>query len=367
MGQTLSEPETRKDSSTGHDNHLYWAASSMQGWRVSMEDAHTTLLKVEGKEGYSFFGVYDGHGGVRAAKYSGANLHKRIIQSSHFESGKYKEAIKSGFLGTDVDLRTDPDLQSDTSGCTAITALITKENQLLVGNAGDSRAVLSIRGEAEALSFDHKPANKEESARIFAAGGFIEFGRVNGNLALSRAIGDFEFKNNKILSPEQQIVTANPDITERTLDFSEDEFVVLACDGIWDCMSNQDVVDFVRRGLAADLTLEKVCERMMDQCLAKDTELAGVGCDNMTVVIVALLGTHSTYDAWKSWVTQGVNPLPPPSTTTGQGEEGQGDAQSDNPLHPPPSSAQGFSTSMHLDESDPNRPDSLASKDPTKQ
>lgn len=71
-----------------------------------MEDAHTTLLKVEGKDGFSFFGVYDGHGGVRAAKFSGANLHKRIVQSAHFESGKYKDAIKAGFLGTDVDLRT---------------------------------------------------------------------------------------------------------------------------------------------------------------------------------------------------------------------------------------------------------------------
>lgn len=69
-----------------------------------------------------------------------------------------------------------------------------------------------------------------EKARITAAGGFVDFGRVNGNLALSRAIGDFEFKKSAELAPEQQIVTAYPDVMVH--DFSDDdEFLVLACDG----------------------------------------------------------------------------------------------------------------------------------------
>lgn len=70
-----------------------------------------------------------------------------------------------------------------------------------------------------------------EKARISAAGGFVDFGRVNGNLALSRAIGDFEFKKSADLSPEQQIVTANPDVTTHELS-ADDEFLVIACDGI---------------------------------------------------------------------------------------------------------------------------------------
>ena len=69
-----------------------------------------------------------------------------------------------------------------------------------------------------------------EKARITAAGGFVDFGRVNGNLALSRAIGDFEFKKNTSLPAEEQIITANPDITEHKMD-QEEEFIVLACDG----------------------------------------------------------------------------------------------------------------------------------------
>lgn len=69
-----------------------------------------------------------------------------------------------------------------------------------------------------------------EKARITAAGGFVDFGRVNGNLALSRAIGDFEFKKSAELAPEQQIVTAYPDVVVHELS-DDDEFLVIACDG----------------------------------------------------------------------------------------------------------------------------------------
>lgn len=109
--------------------------------------------------------------------------------------------------------------------------------------------MLGVKGRAKPLSFDHKPQNEGrdqasspegtitkqkigEKARISAAGGFVDFGRVNGNLALSRAIGDFEFKKSAELSPEQQIVTAFPDVTVHELT-DDDEFLVIACDGMF--------------------------------------------------------------------------------------------------------------------------------------
>jgi protein phosphatase 2C family protein 2/3 len=130
---------------------------------------------------------------------------------------------------------------------------------------------------------------------------------VNGNLALSRAIGDFEFKQNKLLNQQQQIVTAFPDVLARTLT-DQDEFIVLACDGIWDCMSNQEVVTFIRRGIAGRLSLGNICERLMERCLAEDSDLGGVGCDNMTVVIVGLLNGRTKAE-WYEWVGQGIRPL----------------------------------------------------------
>ncbi|KAL0330873.1 UNVERIFIED_CONTAM: putative protein phosphatase 2C 11 [Sesamum angustifolium] len=161
------------------------------------------------------------------------------------------------------------DFSGPTSGCTACVALI-KGNQLVVANAGDSRCVISRNGQAYNLSRDHKPDLEVERDRILKAGGFIHAGRVNGSLNLARAIGDMEFKQNKFLPPEKQIVTANPDINIVEL-CDEDEFVVLACDGIWDCMSSQQLVDFVREQLKS-MSGAYDCQRE--------------GCDNMTMILV---------------------------------------------------------------------------------
>ena len=125
-----------------------------------------------------------------------------------------------------------------------------------------------------------------------------------GNLALSRAIGDFEFKKNFSLDAEAQVVTCDPDFIEHDVD-GEEEFLILACDGIWDCLSSQQAVDFVRRAVANGDELGKICEDLMVKCLARDTETGGIGCDNMTVVIVALLAGRSI-DDWRDWVRERV-------------------------------------------------------------
>jgi protein phosphatase 2C family protein 2/3 len=141
---------------------------------------------------------------------------------------------------------------------------------------------------------------------------------VNGNLALSRAIGDFEFKKSAELSPENQIVTAYPDVEQHDLT-DEDEFLVLACDGIWDCQSSQAVVEFVRRGIAAKQELDKICENMMDNCLASNSETGGVGCDNMTMCIIGFLNGKSKdewYEEIARRVANGDGPCAPPEYGT---------------------------------------------------
>ncbi|CAO3634017.1 unnamed protein product [Cunninghamella blakesleeana] len=287
MGQTLSEPITEKHSSEGGDKRVIYGASCMQGWRISMEDDHTTIPEYN-NTGASFFAVFDGHGGLEVAKYSGQHLYKRIMDADAFKENRIKEALKEGFLGIDIDLRADPLYETVPSGCTAVSTLITKDNVLYCANAGDSRAVLSVSGRAIALSQDHKPTNEKETLRIRKAGGHVEFGRVNGNLALSRALGDFEFKQRDDLPAEEQAVTADPDITVHNIT-EKDEFIIVACDGIWDCLSNQEAVNFVREGLSKKQTLKEICENIMDRCLASETDVGGFGCDNMTVVIVGLL------------------------------------------------------------------------------
>jgi serine/threonine protein phosphatase PrpC len=98
------------------------------------------------------------------------------------------------------------------------------------------------------MSEDHKPDNPGELKRIDAAGGFVEEGRVRGILSLSRALGDLEYKLNKKLPVEAQMITCVPEIKKVALS-SEDKFVIIACDGIWDCMSSQQCVDFFHKNI----------------------------------------------------------------------------------------------------------------------
>ncbi|KAI8095117.1 phosphatase 2C-like domain-containing protein [Gilbertella persicaria] len=306
MGQTLSEPIVEKTTHEGKNKHLLYSLSCMQGWRLTMEDAHCAELDLNGTNA-CFFGVYDGHGGSTVAQYTGQTLHQRVLESSHFDSRDYAKAMVEAYLQLDKELMEDQNFTYDPSGCTAVTALFAPDQKsIVVANAGDSRCIISTAGKSKPLSYDHKPGDAKENQRIINAGGFVEFGRVNGNLALSRAIGDFEFKQNSTLSPEEQAVTCYPDVIEHTVT-EEDEFVVLACDGIWDCLTNQLVVDFVHQHLAQKMKLDEICEQMMDHCLAPDSDGGGVGCDNMSVIIVAILN-GKTEEEWYEWMASRATP-----------------------------------------------------------
>ncbi|KEF61253.1 protein phosphatase [Exophiala aquamarina CBS 119918] len=290
-----------------------------------MEDAHAAVLDLQPEKNgqtqkpappdkrLSYFGVYDGHGGEKVAQFAGENIHKIVARQQAFSKGDIEQALKDGFLATDNAILNDARYEDEVSGCTASVGVISRD-KIWVANAGDSRSVLGVKGRAKPLSFDHKPQNEGEKARISAAGGFVDFGRVNGNLALSRAIGDFEFKKSADLSPEQQIVTAFPDVITHEVS-SDDEFLVIACDGIWDCQSSQAVIEFVRRGIAAKQELQRICENMMDNCLASNSETGGVGCDNMTMIVIALLNGKSKeewYDLVAKRVADGDGPCAPP-------------------------------------------------------
>ncbi|KAF7391578.1 hypothetical protein HZH68_011121 [Vespula germanica] len=173
------------------------------------------------------------------------------------------------------------------SGCTAVVAIL-KENELYVANAGDSRCVLCRDGQALELSLDHKPEDEPEMKRIRKAGGKVTFdGRVNGGLNLSRALGDHAYKQNTVLPPQEQMISALPDVRHITIEPERDEFMILACDGIWNFMSSQDVVQFIKTRLTEKYdNISKICEELFDHCLAPDTLGDGTGCDNMTAVIV---------------------------------------------------------------------------------
>jgi serine/threonine protein phosphatase PrpC len=131
-----------------------------------------------------------------------------------------------------------------TKGCTANVVLI-KDQTLYVANAGDSRCVMAMGGKAIPLSVDHKPTLASERQRIHKAGSRVNSeGRIDGNLNLSRAIGDQRYKRNRHLGPKDQPVTAFPDVRSVQIT-SKVDFVVIGCDGIWETKSNQQIIDFI--------------------------------------------------------------------------------------------------------------------------
>lgn len=282
MGAFLDKPKTDKHNEGGVGNGLKYGLASMQGWRVEMEDAHTAVIGLPSLRDWSFFAVFDGHAGAQASAVCSDQLMNNIISDGDFEkmdlkSGTetqpsieaIKSGIKTGFLSMDEKLRNMPEVQNgqDKSGSTAVGVIISP-NHIFFANCGDSRAVLSTAGKCAFSTIDHKPINPVEKERIQKAGGSVMIQRVNGSLAVSRALGDFEYKNVEGMGPCEQLVSPEPEInvTERN---PGDEFLVLACDGIWDVMTNDELCDFVRSRLQITNSMETICNQVIDTCLYK--------------------------------------------------------------------------------------------------
>ena len=154
------------------------------------------------------------------------------------------------------------------TGCTACVCVIHNDTAYFA-NAGDSRAIICKNGIAYEMTTDHKPELETEKTRIYKAEGWVSEGRVKGNLNLSRSIGDLEYKQNPKLLPEDQMITAYPEIKKESIKNSD--FIVIACDGVWDCKKNQDVADFIYKRLNKGVVkLSKIIEDLFDEILATD-------------------------------------------------------------------------------------------------
>jgi serine/threonine protein phosphatase PrpC len=170
------------------------------------------------------------------------------------------------------------------SGSTGVVVILTPSH-IICANTGDSRAILRRSGRILPLSFDHKPSDIAERARIYDAGGIVKGRRIDGDLAVSRAFGDFIFKSDSNLPIERQKVSVVPDITVYPRNEQNDEFVVMACDGVWDVATSEDCANYVQTLLSAgEINLSHICEEALDTCLERNSR------DNMTILIVGFPG-----------------------------------------------------------------------------
>jgi len=296
------------------------------GQKEDQEDRYVECVGVPGVG--PFYGVFDGHGGALCAEYVSKHLHRNISSQCRGSTSDsaVRKAVVNGFAQTDKDFvqmaHRRPELVEQ--GATAVTMMVLGDQapseqdagnvSLVLAHVGDSRATLCRAGQAVRLTRDHKPSDPEEKARILAAGGMVvtlpgSVARVTTiagyeiltgkrkqkqgtplprALAVSRSIGDSDLKMGDKVTPCWQmtdmaqgkpLVSSEPvyTVTEVT---KEDAFVILACDGIWDVLSDQQAVDVIKSHiLSGD-------EGLGAAALVKAAADKGSG-DNLSVIVVA--------------------------------------------------------------------------------
>lgn len=149
-----------------------------------------------------------------------------------------------------------------------------------MANAGDCRAVLSRGGTAIELSKDHRPCCMRERKRIESLGGYVDDGYLNGQLGVTRALGDWHLEGMKEMGGRVGPLSAEPELKLITLT-NEDEFLIIGSDGIWDVFTSQNSVDFARRKLQEKNDLKLCCKQIVEEAKKRGAT------DNLTIVMVS--------------------------------------------------------------------------------
>lgn len=267
--------ETEDDGPLSYSGTNFSCASAFEEMnpsrRSTMEDAHVILPVLAGDADTSYFGVYDGHGGRHIVEYVEEHLHEDVAQQLR-ETEDKEQALREAYTLCDMNSRS---VESTTGGATAVTALVCREGDarvLYTAGVGDSRAVLVRNGRAQRLTVDHRPADPDERRRVEAAGGFFLRDRVLGILAVTRSFGDHGMKD---------FVSAEPFTSKVELQ-EGDQCLILACDGVWDVMEDQEAADLVMP-LAASAEDQATAARVL-----VDAAIRGDTADNVTAIVIYL-------------------------------------------------------------------------------
>ncbi|KAK6463769.1 phosphatase 2C-like domain-containing protein [Scheffersomyces coipomensis] len=275
-------------------------------FRNKMEDVHTYIANFAERIDWGYFAIFDGHAGKDTARWCGNNLHTLLEQEIDKELNQIKsnendetvydmqESLYKSFLKADELIEKEGVGSSGSTAAVAVLRWETNDNKIIdqsqisissssssklnsqfdfiptsnhkrmlyTSNVGDSRIVLCRNGQPYRLSYDHKATDINEINRIKDSNGLIMKNRVNGVLAVTRSLGDSYMKDLVIGKP----FTTSTEIT------NEDDFLILACDGVWDVLSDLKACNFVKEQFMA----KRLCQLAMDHSTT----------DNVTVMIV---------------------------------------------------------------------------------
>jgi len=271
---------------------------AQQGTRRTMEDTHVCLPNARTLEGYRgppacYLAVYDGHGGVKSATHVEEHLHKSLLLSAEWAAGDHDLALRKAFERVDGELVKRAAAEKFKDGTTVVVVVLLG-NELISANVGDSEAVLGRRrvaGDPAAktgpvrpgyapvlLSEKHLPTVKSEKERIETIGGYVVQGRLFGRLAVSRALGDAELKRPQ---QEQNYVSSEPQIMRVKLQ-PGDDFVIIACDGLWGKFTAEEACNFVATWRAKGEPASVIAKKLVDDALLRGS------MDNCTVILALL-------------------------------------------------------------------------------
>ncbi|XP_010457883.1 PREDICTED: probable protein phosphatase 2C 2 [Camelina sativa] len=274
---SVTTETTREESREVEREGGEYSVFCKRGRREAMEDRFSAITNLRGDPKQAIFGVYDGHGGSKAAEFAANNLCSNILDEivGGMNDSKIEEAVRRGYLATDSEFLREKDAKG---GSCCVTALINDGN-LVVANAGDCRAVLSVGGHAEAMNSDHRPSREDERNRIESSGGYVDtfksVWRIQGSLAVSRGIGDAHLKQWIISEPETNVLRINP----------QHEFLILASDGLWEKVSNQEAVDIARPFCIGTDQKQKpllACKKLVDLSVSRGS------LDDISVMLIPL-------------------------------------------------------------------------------
>lgn len=250
----------------------------------------SALTQVEEKPNYAFFAVYDGHGGNQAAQFVSSKLHNNIVTNPLFPTNT-EQAIREGFVLTEKQFEEETIREKIHGGVgtTACVGIIFKHT-LYIANVGDSAAILCRKGKPIPLTNPHTVKNPKEKERIAALGGVIVKDQRLGhplwnphliNIGVTRAFGDFYFKQKEWTDGKPSGLTAEPEIVQLPLT-TDDYFLLLASDGFWDVIGTQQAISLITTKIGEKQDLNCICKELTDLALKRATE------DNTTVLLVKL-------------------------------------------------------------------------------
>eukprot|EP00397_Hematodinium_sp_SG-2012_P056051 GEMP01068871.1.p1 GENE.GEMP01068871.1~~GEMP01068871.1.p1 ORF type:complete len:281 (+),score=58.26 GEMP01068871.1:104-946(+) len=272
-------------------------AVSAAGWaedigqRESMEDGTIFIDCFGGRNNAAYFAVFDGHGGRAVVDMVTTELHILLLRELR-RTTQVPDALRSTFSNCDKELRRRNITMGGATACVCVLQQERLIRKIYTAHLGDSRAVMSRGGTATRLTSrsDHRATDPLERKRVLEAGGHIVNDRVNGMLAMTRALGDNLLKMPTLAN---DVISNVPDITCTDL-MKEDAFVVVACDGIWDVMSDQEVIDIFHEGMEALRGLEgriKQEGKNLAEILSRyiiEEALARNATDNISCMVIFL-------------------------------------------------------------------------------